>query len=121
MPRFVILEHHHQGVHWDFMLEAGESLRTWRLAAAPVSDAAIAATPLPDHRRMYLDYEGEISGGRGHVTRWDWGEFDWVIAEPSCVAVSLRGRRLAGCVHLRGGDSGDWSFRLIPPAGGAAG
>ena len=35
MPRFVILEHDHPQLHWDFMLEVGEVLWTWRLATAP--------------------------------------------------------------------------------------
>ena len=34
MPRFVVLEHTWNGVHWDFMLEAGEVLRTWAIDAA---------------------------------------------------------------------------------------
>ena len=35
MPRFVILEHDLAELHWDFMLEAGGVLRTWRFAAPP--------------------------------------------------------------------------------------
>ncbi len=37
MPRFVLLEHAWNGVHWDFMLEAGESLRTWAIDAPIVA------------------------------------------------------------------------------------
>ena len=44
MPRFVILEHDHPVVHWDLMLEAGEALRTWRLAAPPGKAAITSAT-----------------------------------------------------------------------------
>src|SRR5204862_462785 len=72
MPRFVILEHDHPERHWDFMLEAGPVLRTWRLAKAPdATGIRIAAQPLGDHRALYLDYEGPLSGARGTVTRWD--------------------------------------------------
>src|SRR5437867_1970668 len=106
MPRFVILEHHHQGVHWDFMLESGAALRTWRLADAPVTDCTIAATPLADHRRTYLEYEGEVSGGRGHVRRWDWGQFEWVRDHPQSVEVTLHGARVSGRVYLGRGESG---------------
>jgi len=41
---------------------------------------------LPDHRRLYLTYEGEIGGGRGHVRRvargvcLEWIESDGVIS-----------------------------------------
>jgi len=29
MPRFAVLEHRRDGVHWDFLLEHGEVLRRW--------------------------------------------------------------------------------------------
>ena len=29
----MVLEHDWDGVHWDFMLEAGERLRTWAIDA----------------------------------------------------------------------------------------
>jgi hypothetical protein len=114
MPQFVVLEHHHEGVHWDFMLESQEVLRTWRLVAAPSFGFPIAATKLPDHRRVYLDYEGEISGARGYVERWDRGQFEWVVDRPDCIEIILRGRRLNGQVYLRLSESGDWTFRLTP-------
>ena len=37
MLRFVLLEHNWNGVHWDFMLEVGEALRTWAIDAPIVS------------------------------------------------------------------------------------
>jgi hypothetical protein len=113
MPRFVVLEHHHQGVHWDFMLDCGESLRTWRLSSLPQA-GELAAELLPDHRRAYLDYEGEVSGERGRVVRWDRGDFDWVAQTPDCVIVDLRGGRLAGRAYLAKGESGSWTFKLTP-------
>src|SRR5262245_3351063 len=77
MPRYVVLEHDHPELHWDFMLEAGEVLRTWRLAAPPGAEGAIPATAVFDHRPFYLDYEGPVRGGRGFVRRWDAGTFTW--------------------------------------------
>ena len=115
MPRFVILEHHLQGVHWDFMLESGAVLRTWRLAEAPGTARTIVATLLPNHRLVYLEYEGEVSGGRGHVRRWDWGQFEWVGDDPQSVEMTLHGQRLSGRVYLGTGASG-WAFRLTPLA-----
>ena len=71
--RFVILRHEVNGAaHFDLMLEiAGQSpLRTLQLARWPLAmGESCAATELPPHRREYLDYEGEVSGGRGQVTR----------------------------------------------------
>ena len=119
MPRFVILEHHHQGVHWDFMLDTGVALRTWRLEKAPAETCEIAATSLPDHRRMYLDYEGEVSGGRGHVVQWDAGEFDWMTDQPDLVTLEIRGTRVRGRIHLTKSESVGWTFRLTPDEGGS--
>src|ERR1700730_7618701 len=77
MPRFVILQHDHPELHWDLMLQAGETLRTWRLAKAPeLPGEAIVASAIGDHRPMYLDYEGPVSGGRGQVIRWDQGTYE---------------------------------------------
>lgn len=116
MPRFVILKHDHPTLHWDFMLQSGGVLRTWRLERPPELGAVISATPIADHRIEYLDYEGEVSGGRGRVTRWDAGEFDWRVDSPRAIEVLLRGGRAAGRVHLIGDESGDWSFMLTSSA-----
>ena len=118
MPRFVILEHHHLGVHWDFMLDTGTALRTWRLELPPQINCDIAATALPDHRRMYLDYEGEVSGGRGHVVRWDAGEFDWMADQADLITILIRGTRTRGRVHLTRSEPESWTFRLTPDEGG---
>lgn len=69
--RFAILKHDHPFLHWDLLLDVGENqkLKTWRLLSAPVPKNWIAADPLPDHRRVYLDYEGQVSGDRGSVER----------------------------------------------------
>src|SRR5690242_19502936 len=63
MPRFVIVEHDHPTLHWDLMLEVGLVLRAWRLEALPRDGERISATAINDHRLLYLDYEGPISGG----------------------------------------------------------
>ena len=100
MSRYVILEHDYPELHWDFMLEVGGSLRTWRLAFVPSLDESIAATPLGDHRIAYLDYEGPVSGNRGTVNRWDQGEYE-MIEEADCrMVVRLNGERLRGIVTL---------------------
>lgn len=82
MSRFVIL--HHQpgpgsdtlrsdplrgGEHFDWMFQCNDVLRTW--ATEPIESFQrpfqVRAIQLADHRLHYLDYEGEISGGRGSV------------------------------------------------------
>ena len=117
MPRFVILEHDHPELHWDLMLEAaaGDVLRTWRLAAPPAPGQVVAAAASFDHRPLYLDYEGPISGGRGSVRRWDAGTFTWEADSPERVAVRLEGRRLAGVAVLRRVGEGNWELRCAGP------
>jgi hypothetical protein len=112
MPRFVILEHDHPAKHWDLMLERGEVLRTWRLAASPVVGTAVSAEASFDHRRTYLDYEGPIRGGRGRVVRWDAGEFVWLTDEANQIAIGLRGERCRGTAVLRRQPGDSWSFTI---------
>jgi len=73
--RFVILEHDHPFLHWDLLMQQGEMLAAWRLLIPVATAVWIAAEPLPDHRLMYLDYEGPLSNNRGVVTRVASGEF----------------------------------------------
>src|SRR5262245_44157065 len=80
MPRFVILEHDPL-LHWDLMLERDGVLRTWRLAESPGDSTAVAAGVSFDHRLVYLDYEGPISGNRGVVRQWDRGTYLVVVEE----------------------------------------
>ncbi len=112
MPRFVILEHDHPVLHWDFMLEMGDVLRTWRLASPPAVGHTVPAEPIFDHRRVYLDYEGPVRGDRGTVTRWDAGTYEWRGEGEGSVTVRLDGGRLRGLAVLARGPSGAWSLAL---------
>jgi hypothetical protein len=100
MPRFVVLEHDWPTPHFDFLLEAGDLLRAFRLVGPPTIGVN-AAEPNLDHRKLYLDYEGEVSGGRGRVRRWDAGTFEWIDDTPGRVVVELCGEKLTGRVDLR--------------------
>src|SRR5262245_46545721 len=114
MPRYVILEHDHPELHWDFMLESGDVLRSWRLAEPPQAGRAVRATASFDHRRMYLDYEGPVSGGRGRVTRWDAGTFRGEADRDEPVAVHLDGARLRGSVIVRRVTAEEWEMAYAP-------
>lgn len=111
MPRFVLLQHDHPFLHWDFMLEVGTVLRTWRLLDYPAAGQTSRAEALGDHRLTYLDYEGPVSGGRGAVERCDTGTYEAVeMVEDQCV-VRLHGRRLCGLATLQRTTSDAWSFQ----------
>ena len=116
MPRFVILEHDQPFLHWDFMLEAGDVLRTWRLAQVPEYDKPIAATYLHEHRRLYLDYEGPLSGNRGSVRRWDAGVFHWLADRPDCARLELAGDKVHGTAVLTRASGDAWTFVLASSA-----
>jgi hypothetical protein len=101
MPRFVILEHDHPVLHWDFMLEAGNSLRTWRLSQMPCVPSCMDCQALPDHRLAYLDYEGPVSKGRGSVQRTASGQYALLRESDRELVVELRGAKLSAVVSLR--------------------
>jgi hypothetical protein len=113
MPRFVLLEHDHPARHWDLMLECGDILRTWRLAQPPRAGAAIAAAATFDHRLVYLDYEGPISGNRGRVIRRDAGTFSWQRQDVEYVEVRLEGGQLRGVLRLEQVAGDSWRGEFI--------
>lgn len=95
MPRFTISHHtgSKDGDHYDLMLEHGEGLRTWRLVNTAFQAFQIARQ-IKDHRKSYLDFEGEVSGDRGKVKIWDTGTYvvdDW---KDDKIQVALVGRQL---------------------------
>lgn len=69
--RFVLLLHtlpdnSPRRTHWDLMIEAGDSLLTFSLLSLPQNISSNSpvpwpATRLPDHRHLYLKYEGVIA------------------------------------------------------------
>ncbi len=79
--RFVLLRHEMPSTaslasHWDLMFDSDDLLLTFRLLQLGRDGIrGLAATRLADHRRVYLDYEGEIAGGRGCVQRVAAGKF----------------------------------------------
>lgn len=98
MPQFVILEHCWNGVHFDLMLEVEPEapLRTWALDAMPEPGRLRTARGLPDHRRVYLEYEGPVSGDRGTVRRIDRGTYRVVAWSDDRILLELEGSVLAG-------------------------
>jgi hypothetical protein len=101
MPRFVVLEHDWPTRHWDFLLEAGDVLRAWRILGEPRPGATLPAEANFDHRKFYLEYEGPVSGGRGRVMRWDAGTFEW-IETGDRIEVRLNGTKLRGGAVIAG-------------------
>jgi len=95
MPRFAILAHDWPTPHFDLLLEKGDVLKTWRLAAEP-GQRGVRADPVDDHRLFYLEYEGPISGDRGTVSRWDAGTYEMITQDCDRWWFELYGEKLKG-------------------------
>ncbi|MGL6193201.1 MAG: DNA polymerase ligase N-terminal domain-containing protein [Thermoguttaceae bacterium] len=111
---FVILKHTllDGSYHFDFMFECGAALLTWSVPAKLVEESETskdknetltknefrngAVTRLPDHRKIYLEYEGEISKGRGSVERIDTGT--WNGSEST--QLDFFGKKYSGTIRL---------------------
>jgi len=105
MPRFVVLFHetpsgYARGDHYDLMLERGGVLCTWAFDALPQAGEPIVAERLPDHRLAYLNYEGDVSAGRGRVRRVDSGDYDLPSEAELEWTVELHGQTLRGTLTL---------------------
>jgi hypothetical protein len=94
LRRFAVLHHAggEGGPHFDFLFDTSNmsSLVTFRLPEWPLTTGTThAALKLRDHRRIYLTYEGQISGDRGHVSRVAEGDLrvarsgaSWLLSLP---------------------------------------
>ncbi len=113
MPRFALLVHDSpRGLHYDFFLEDGDLLRTWALPRLPELGLDITCDALADHRPMYLDYEGPISGDRGTVARWDQGTYAVELWTDEGIIVELTGSKIIGRIELQRqpDEPGRWRF-----------
>ena len=117
--RFVILEHDHPFLHWDLLMQHGEVLKAWRLLDRVTPKKWIPAQTLPDHRLLYLDYEGPVSNDRGSVHRVASGWFRQHSEPAAADAEECRASvfalfecRLATFAYCRGGGSSEpeWCF-----------
>ena len=105
--RFAVLKHVRQtDIHWDLLLQLPDRplLATWQIRMEPGrwerEFQPIPAFELPDHRLMYLDFQGDISGGRGHVTHIDGGTMEIFRGEENFIDCRLQGQLLHGSLQL---------------------
>ena len=109
--RFVLLRHVlPDAEHWDLMLDIGSVLATWQVTGellhigpsgwqvGPVD--RLPSQRIADHRKLYLEYEGPISGGRGTVIRHDQGYFTIITQNDNEWIVQLDGTILHGIYCL---------------------
>lgn len=114
MPRFVLLDHDHPRPHLDLMFQVGDVLWTWRLEEVPRPGLPGVAVRIGDHRPLYLDYEGPVSGQRGTVSRRDGGDYVWEVQEPGQLVARLTGVRLRGRMTLTLEGEDRWRVNFEP-------
>ncbi len=111
--KFVIQEHSSgPDVHWDFMLELGGILQTYRLDKAP-SEAlhlAVNATKIFDHPLKFLTYEGPVNKGRGNVRIAESGSYKIVHQAHDLIELNLSGKILKGKFTLTHIEGDNWQF-----------
>lgn len=125
---FAVLEHTLASgeVHYDLCLDCApepaaagsdeRTLATCQLEGPPDPSGAVRGQRSFDHRRLYLGFEGELSGGRGRVRLWDRGTARDLEAEPRAARYAFRaeGARLQGEFLLTGAP-GEGSPVLLAP------
>ncbi len=114
MLQFAVLTHDWPVAHLDLFLEQNGVLRAWRLPAEYQPGEVCEALERHDHRLMYLNYVGPVSGDRGTVSRWDAGELEWLKDTEQRIEVRLSGDKLSGDYALVLMEGSNWRFDSIP-------
>jgi hypothetical protein len=113
----VLLRHEgHGAIHFDFMLEDGDTLATWQFDESPALLAPGGQLPcirLSPHRRAYLDYEGQVSGDRGTVSRAAAGTYALLSATATNWSFKLHSPTLVGLFHLYHLTGPAWSLKKL--------
>ena len=111
--RFVISEHTAGGgVHWDFMLESGEILETYRLDKRPIDilEQGAGAEKIFDHQLRFLTYEGPVNKGEGNVCIVESGTYKILHQGKGEIAIELDGKILKGKFVLEQVEGEKWRF-----------
>ena len=116
--RFVIQRHAREGraVHWDFMLETGEVLRTYRLKLSPerlMAAGRTVATRIFDHPPKFLTYEGSVNEGRGSVEIADAGTYRMLNERTDRCELLLEGGIARGRFMLALIKADRWDLALL--------
>lgn len=107
---YAILWHHHaEQAHYDLMFETlpRSDLATWRSPVWPI-EAPTELTRLKDHRRFYLQYEGELSERRGRVDRVAGGVCELSIGQDAVWTIRLITGAPPTSLTLRQFDAERW-------------
>ncbi|MHA7812844.1 MAG: hypothetical protein ACX94C_05565 [Phycisphaerales bacterium] len=121
MRRTVVLLHTQpqKPDHYDWLIDQPEldtqhRLITFRTAHSPDQADAFLAQQAPDHRAMYLDYEGPLSNNRGQVSQVASGHVHiWEQHRDQITCRIQWAERLQDLTATRSGDG--WRFAQSGP------
>ena len=97
--RFVIHKHtQEKQTHWDLMIESGDKLKTWRLENPPekLASEKTKATPIFDHDKKFLTYQGPVNNGKGNVEIVDEGFCSIKSESDNNLRIAFEGKFLKG-------------------------
>jgi hypothetical protein len=108
--------------HYDFLFETSDtsSLVTFRLPEWPLTGPTHPATNLRDHRRIYLTFEGDIGGGRGHVARVGEGTVAVVQQDAAWILNHPDGRDFLRFEPLDPSAGQNDAWQVTTPTGGSS-
>ena len=111
--RFVIQKHTRgKDAHWDFMLESGQTLQTYRLDKAPeeVLHQTAGAVKIFNHPLKFLTYQGPVNKGRDNVQPTEAGTYQIIHQKHNRIELNLNGQILRGKFALTQIKNDDWQF-----------
>lgn len=111
--RFVIQEHTRGAdVHWDFMLESGDSLQTYRLdrPAEEIPYYTVKAVKIFSHPLKFLTYEGPVNNGTGNVRITEAGTYQVTAQEHNLIELKLNGSIVKGKFTLTHVKDDKWQL-----------
>ncbi|MHC4130873.1 MAG: DNA polymerase ligase N-terminal domain-containing protein [Planctomycetota bacterium] len=109
--RFVIHEHTRgKDIHWDLMLQVGNTLKTYRLDKSPhqLLHASSNATEIFDHQIKFLTYEGSVNQGKGNVCIVENGTYEIINEDPEHISLNLNGKILISRYILKHIEDDNW-------------
>ncbi len=111
--RFVVQEHTtSDAVHWDLMIEQGDTLTTFRLAEGPEQALhhPVQAVRILDHPLRFLTYEGPVQKGTGRVRIVDRGTYALHHETAEALTLDLHGGLLRGTFVLAQKEGTTWEL-----------
>jgi hypothetical protein len=110
---YVILKHTAPGdIHWDFMLETGDHLSTWRVSIPPnkLCCTCADAEKIFDHSKKFLTYQGPVNKGKGNVIIEDEGIYSIIRENEDELQIKIKANILNGIFTMTKHSNNSWKL-----------